>query len=279
MISVVIPSLGGDLSKTLDSLNSGSVKPDEIIICLPNDRHLVENVLAYENVIVIYSEKYGQVYQRICGFKEAKYDYVLQLDDDVVVSYNCIELLVDFLNKTHVKSAISPCWYNADTGKPLHQIRRSGLFMSFYYWLVNGSDGYRPGKVSLAGTNFGINPVEVEIDSLNLDWQPGGCVLHKKENLILKDFYPYKSKAYSEDLMHSFLLRQSGVSLFVVMKTTCMTNLKQGLSIRKEIISDFKARLYFVRMADLSMIRMFIYYMIYIMKSVILICAFKKNIT
>ena len=53
MISVVIPSLGGDLSKTLDSLNSGSVKPDEIIICLPNDRHLVENVLAYENVIVI----------------------------------------------------------------------------------------------------------------------------------------------------------------------------------------------------------------------------------
>jgi glycosyltransferase involved in cell wall biosynthesis len=277
MISVVIPSLGGDLDDTLDSVNAGSICPDEIIACLPNDTHSVKDAFKYKNLTIVYAKRYGQVYQRICGFKEAKYDYVLQLDDDVVVSYNCIELLVDFLNKTHVKSAISPCWYNVDTGKPLHQIRRSGLFMSFYYWLVNGLDGYRPGKVSLAGTNFGINPVEVEIDSLNLDWQPGGCVLHKKENLILNDFYPYGGKAYSEDLMHSFLLRQSGISLFVVMKATCMTNINQRILTRKEIISDFKARLYFVRMADLSMIRMLIYYMIYIMKSVILICAFKKS--
>jgi glycosyltransferase involved in cell wall biosynthesis len=277
MISVVVPSLGGDLSKTLNSLNSGTVKPDEIIVCLPNNKHTINNLENYKNVVVIYSDKYGQVYQRICGFKESKYDYVLQLDDDVVISSNCLELLFLAINNIGDRITVSPCWYNADTGKPLHQIRRSGLFMSFYCWLVNGSDGYRPGKVSLAGTNFGINPVEVEIDSLNLDWQPGGCVLHKKENLILKDFYPYGGKAYSEDLIHSFLLRQSGVSLFVVMKATCMANLNQRLSIRKEIISDFKARLYFVRMADLSMIRMLIYYTIYIMKSVILICAFKKN--
>ena len=132
-------------------------------------------------------------------------------------------------------------------------------------------------KISLAGTNFGINPSEVESDFLNLDWQPGGCVLHKKENLILKDFYPYRAKAYSEDLIHSFLLRQSGTSLFVVMKASCMTDLNQRLSIRKEIISDFKAKLYFVRMADLSISRMLIYYMIYVMKSVILNIRSKIN--
>ena len=150
--------------------------------------------------------------------------------------------------------------------------------MLFYYWLINGADGYKPGKVSLAGTNFGINPSEVESDFLNLDWQPGGCVLHKKENLILKDFYPYRAKAYSEDLIHSFLLRQSGTSLFVVMKASSMTaDLNQRLSIRKEIMSDFKAKLYFVRMADLSISRMLIYYMIYVMKSVILNIRSKIN--
>ena len=42
MISVVIPSLGGDLSETLNSLNSGTVKPDEIIVCLPNKDHSVK---------------------------------------------------------------------------------------------------------------------------------------------------------------------------------------------------------------------------------------------
>ena len=277
MLSVVIPSLGGNLCGTLKSLNSGSSVPDEIIICLPNQNHSVNNSSEYKNITILYSEKYGQVYQRLYGFRKAKGNYILQLDDDVIVSYNCIELLVDFLNKTQVKSAISPCWYNANTGKPIHQSRRSGLLMLFYYWLINGADGYKPGKVSLAGTNFGINPSEVESDFLNLDWQPGGCVLHKKENLILKDFYPYRAKAYSEDLIHSFLLRQSGTSLFVVMKASCMTDLNQRLSIRKEIISDFKAKLYFVRMADLSISRMLIYYMIYVMKSVILNILSKIN--
>ena len=269
MMSVVIPSLGGDLSKTLDSLNSSTVKPDEIIICLPNQNHSVDNSSEYNNITILYSEKYGQVYQRLYGFRKAKGDYILQLDDDVIVSYNCIELLVDFMNKTRAKSAISPCWYNADTGTPLHQIRRSGLLMSFYYWLINGADGYKPGKVSLAGTNFGINPFEVESDFLNLDWQPGGCILHNKKNLILDNYYPYEGTAYSEDLIHSHLLRKSGLSLFVASSAKCMTKLNPRLSLRGELYRDFKARLYFVKMANLSIVRMYLHYIIYVMKSIV----------
>jgi hypothetical protein len=36
VISAVIPSLGGNLCDTLDSVNAGSICPDEIIVCLPN---------------------------------------------------------------------------------------------------------------------------------------------------------------------------------------------------------------------------------------------------
>jgi glycosyltransferase involved in cell wall biosynthesis len=42
------------------------------------------------------------VYQRIVGFKHAKGDYVLQLDDDILLNNRCLERLVislDLVNK------------------------------------------------------------------------------------------------------------------------------------------------------------------------------------
>jgi len=40
-LSIVIPSLGGDLSDALNIIYASSVQPNEIIICLPNDAHSV----------------------------------------------------------------------------------------------------------------------------------------------------------------------------------------------------------------------------------------------
>jgi GT2 family glycosyltransferase len=270
MISVVVPSLGGDLSKTLNSLNSGTVKPDEIIICVPNKSHSVKDLSIYKNTVVVYSEKYGQVYQRIFGFRKSKYEYIMQLDDDIYVDRYCIEELVSAMNSLKYAS-ISPLWYNITDKDPLCYKKKSGILMSFYYWMINGSMGYAPGNISLAGTNFGVNPNYVSTDSnlVEVDWQPGGCVLHRRENLILEDYYPYGGKAYSEDLIHSHLLRKSGLSLFVASGAKCMTKLNPRLSLRGELYLDFKARLYFVKMANLSIIRMLLHYIIYIVKSIV----------
>ncbi|SVE45805.1 uncharacterized protein METZ01_LOCUS498659, partial [marine metagenome] len=161
MISVVIPSLGGDLSETLNSLNSGTVKPDEIIICLPNKDHSVKDLSIYKNTVVVYSEKYGQVYQRIFGFRKSKYEYILQLDDDVYVDKYCLEVLESIISSTKDVS-ISPLWYDATDESPLAKKKKVGVLMSFYYWMINGSIGYAPGKISLAGTNFGVNPNYVD---------------------------------------------------------------------------------------------------------------------
>jgi glycosyltransferase involved in cell wall biosynthesis len=264
MMSVVIPSLGGDLSKTLDSLNSGTVKPDEIIICVPNKSHSVKGLSIYKNTVVVYAEKYGQVYQRICGFKVANGDYILQIDDDIVVSSDCLELLMSSMINSQGKVAVSPCWFNLANSEPLHQCKRTGILMFSYYWILNGVRGYSPGEVSLAGTNFGVNPKEVHGEIINVDWQPGGCVLHNKKNLILDNYYPYEGKAYSEDLIHSFLLRQFGVSLLVNVKAICMTHLNPRLSKFGEIVSDFKAKRYFVKLANLSLVRMIACYIIQI---------------
>jgi hypothetical protein len=68
MISVVMPSLGGNLCDTLDSVNAGSICPDEIIVCLPNESHFVQDALKYKNLTVVSAQQYGQVYQRIVIF-------------------------------------------------------------------------------------------------------------------------------------------------------------------------------------------------------------------
>jgi len=264
-VSVIIPSLGGNLCRTLDSLNSGSVLPDEIIICLPNKTHKIDNASDYKNLAIVYADRYGQVYQRAVGFKQAKGDKVLQLDDDMLLDEFCLERLISTLDKLPEHSAISPCLFNSDN-TPLYQTRKNGV-LSLYYFLINGRKGYQPGRVTRAGTNFGVNPNEVTGDQVEVEWQPGGCVLHRKENLILEDYYPQQGKAYCEDLMHSFLLRKKGVHLFVNTKAKCATPLNPKLSLSKEIAPDFKARLFFVRMTNLSVTRMLLHYMVYFVRS------------
>ena len=266
MLSVVIASLGGDLCDTLDSVNTGSVCPNEIVICLPNDTHSVKDALKYKNLVVVYAEQYGQVYQRMVGFKHAKGNYVLQLDDDILIDRGCLERLIASLQELPTPSTVSPCLFNTN-GKPLYERKKDGL-LSIYYRLINGQIGYKSGGITLAGTNFGVNPNDVSSDIVGVDWQPGGCVLHKKENLIFKDFYPNKGKAYCEDLIHSFLLKESGVDLFVDTRAKCTTPLNPKLSLLKEIVPDFKIRLYFVKMAKLSVTKMLIHYIVYIMRSI-----------
>ncbi len=267
MLSVVIPSLGGDLGDTLSSLNSGTLAPNEIIICLPNNKHSVDELIKYENTFVIYAENYGQVIQRICGFKKAKNPYVLQLDDDIILAPDCLELLMLTMKNTKVSSAVSPCWFSIKDNTPLHQSKRNGLIMSLYYWIINGNTGYKSGKVSLAGTNFGVNPEEVRERVVSVDWQPGGCILHEKPNLVLDNYYPFNGKAYCEDLVHSFFLRKSGISLIVNTQAVCMTNINPRLDLKKEILSNIKQRMYFVKLANLSIPRMYFYYVTYISKS------------
>ena len=266
-ISVVIPSLGGNLCDTLDSINSSSVYPDEVIVCLPNDSHSVKNADRYENLTVIYAGRYGQVYQRIVGFHQAKGDYIFQADDDILLDNQCLEKLVSSLKGLPRASTVSPCLFNIN-GEPFYKNSKTTLLATYYY-LVNGRHGYKPGGVTLAGTNIGVNPSDVTSNLVKVEWQPGGCVLHRRENLILDDFYPYKGKAYCEDLIHSHLLRKSGLSLFVVSRARCMTKLNLRLSLRGELYRDFKAKLYFVKMANLSIVRMYLHYIIYIVKSIV----------
>lgn len=109
LISVVIATLGGDmLSDSISILNRGTIRPDEILICIPNQfKNTVPNNLP-DNVRLVVTSFMGQVSQRIAGFKEARNNLVFQMDDDVHVHTMALEILTDGMCALGECCSISP---------------------------------------------------------------------------------------------------------------------------------------------------------------------------
>ena len=85
--------------------------------------------------------------------------------------------------------------------------------------------------------------------------------MHRKENLITYDFYPYKGKAYSEDIIHSIIMRKKRIKLIRSGRATCKVNLSSGIdtkSILKEFYSVLRIGLHIVENK-----RNYLFYVIY----------------
>lgn len=214
-ISVVIATLGGEsLRRTVERLNRGTLIPSEILVCIPEHEACRVTTLGLSNVTVVVTSCRGQVAQRAVGFQRARHEFVLQLDDDILVRPTCLEHLVACIGSSK-DLAVGPRMYDMKTGK-YHSFMspaedKVSWFQRLLYWVVNGSSGYQPGVIGRAGVNLGVP--EEPPNWNDLGWLPGGCVLHRGQNLVPFDFYPFKGKAFAEDLFHSALLKQRGIKL------------------------------------------------------------------
>ena len=102
-VSLVIPTLGKKhIISCLNSIYSSSHLPKELLIVVPKDNYnkIKCKCLIFKNlnIRVIESYKKNQVYQRILGFKKAKYNYIMQLDDDVKLNNKCLFKLFEFIS-------------------------------------------------------------------------------------------------------------------------------------------------------------------------------------
>ena len=271
-VSVVIATLGGQqLHKTIELLNQGTITPHEILICIPIEEARLKTY-NYKNAIVVETNCRGQVSQRAIGFQLATGKFVLQLDDDIHLAKDCVENLLNVINSEGGKVAVAPSLIIESTGISFYQRPKKTILFKFYYWLLNGRNGYQPGKITMAGTNVGIDPEYIEDDIVEVDWVPGGCLLHWRDNLIFENFYPFKGKAYSEDLYHSFYLKQNELKLKISTLAQCF--LDNDLVVYNFSIYDFfsfikfdlKARAGLVRLSKKSIIRMYIYYTFIILR-------------
>ena len=111
-VSIIIPTLGdAKIEECLKKINESRNKPSEILIVVPKQNlKKVKNIkLKFKtlDIKIIPSNKRDQVFQRILGFKKSKYNFVMQLDDDVKLERDCLIKLFEFL-KARKNSAVAP---------------------------------------------------------------------------------------------------------------------------------------------------------------------------
>ncbi len=263
-LSVVIATLGGvSLISTLRCLNAGPKVPAEILICIPEQETGVSTQFQWANVRVLKTTVRGQVAQRAEGFNQVSQPFVMQLDDDMQISSESIQKLINHLTELGAGSAVAPIYLDAKTGECIHRhpIGFRGIFSNLSGVIFSGAHWgkKRMGCITTAGTNYGVDVDLMEQPVIQVEWVPGGCLMHHQVSLCKEAFFPFPGKAYCEDLIHSHLLRQRGVRLYVVRAATCKTDnpvLSRG---RKELKADMRARLYFNQLRGVSQLRFWIW--------------------
>jgi hypothetical protein len=268
----VIATLGGPtLRATVESLNCGSVVPEEILVCIPQQEAGAVVLGDWANVIVLPTIIRGQVAQRIEGFKRAKNPFVMQIDDDMLVDERCLECLIGVLQKA-ASVAVAPTLINVATNEPIYKpVKKSKCLGKLYYWVMNGQDGYREGAIQKSGSPIGLAPPEGSDKQYEVEWLAGGCVMFHRKDLVLENYFPFSGKAYCEDVIHSHLLRCKGVRLLVDARAHCGLEIlqpfeKNFLAFTREIRNDFVARKYFMRLSGRPLPRMYLFYGLFILR-------------
>jgi hypothetical protein len=244
---------------------SSSIVPQKILIVIPEERVLSLPNLDYKSVEVLAIKFRGQVQQRIAGFSKSQTDFVMQLDDDIELAYDCIEILISGMQTSIGKVALAPALrYKKKKVFAFHS-RKPNL----YYWLMNGSKGYQAGSVYLSGNPEGVD-FEGGRNFIESQWLYGGCVLHRKSDLVLENFYPFKGKAYCEDLIHSAVLRKKGIKLFFMPKANAYFEMDSYTTygprvLMHHLLSDFRARKYYNKYVGVSSNRIYFFYLIMIL--------------
>ena len=269
-LSVVIPTLGGiQLKDTIEALQNSSIRPMEILICMPDSSELLADIDISDNVEIIRTKKKGQVYQRATGFIAAKGDFVLQIDDRVLVKNDAIEKLVYCLNGSDEKAAVTATCLKEGTDQSVYSRNRNTITRKVSDWIANGKSGYKPGAVSLSGVGFGLDFNDKTQDKTETEWLPGGCILHRSQNLITQDYFPFSGKAYSEDLMHSLLLRESGVKLYVCNNAIVYIEAIPYPDSLIELYRQYQATKYVVNLQRKRFLRLHLFYFFRLIKMIV----------
>ena len=267
-ITVVIATLGGSsLATTIQSLNSGSVRPAEILVCVPAENVSKVAHLEGGTTTIVKTDFRGQVAQRGAGFQRASNPLVMQLDDDLLLDKFCLERLVATLHVLGRKAAVAPALLDVQTGQSVYKKPvRHGAVLAIYYWLMNGSRGYVPGRIDRSGSSIGVDTSVSAAPLRDVEWLAGGCVLHHRENLVLENFWPLPGKAYYEDVVHSSILTGNGIRLVIDPTARCSLELFRQASFEpgdffRNLYRDYLGRRYFMRRFSRQSFRMYLYYL------------------
>lgn len=272
-ISVVIPTVGEKtLHNVLESLLNSTIKPIEIILSVHEDHYKLVRNFESNIIKILKNNVKGQVIQRINGFKEAKGDYILQIDSDIIVEIDSIELLLNSINEIGDNIAIAPVLKSTK----LYTYKTNFTYIickKVLALILDGKTNIKPGIITKSSIESIPPNYDLNLNNIQTEWLPGGCVLHRKKNLILNNYFNYNGKAICEDLFHSFYLAKKNIKLYInqniVVQHIDNTNEDfQNLADLKRHLSNlYKIRKEFLYLVNGNSIRFHIWFIYFILKT------------
>ena len=220
---IVIPSTGEPSTHNLlKSIEFSTILPNNVIVVIRDvDQFYFDPESFSFPITLLRCPNHGQVYQRIFGFQNCHSSLVMQIDADCSFDSSFLfRYITEFLRVESISDcdiALSPSFLDSNT-RPMFS---SETHLSFLYRLLLSSIGlmYSNKNLSKFGQNFSLNMPSNSFSKSNQtfhsDWLPGGCMMLRKNSLVVDNYYPFMGKAYAEDLFHSYLLFSKSVSLFV----------------------------------------------------------------
>ena len=262
-LTILVPSLLSNISEVwIRQVNKFYQQKINIIISVPPNFSKKNKIINKfdKGILIIKSDKKGQVNQRQFGYKFVNTEYLMHMDDDIFINMKSLKILLNQFENLPRKSSIAPrvIIKNDNNEEP---------FLKKYVNLFIYNDpNPKPGTMSKFTFDIPPNlPLDSKKSIESVDWIPGGISLIRTEHIIKKKYYNFEGKAYCEDLLHSNLLKNDGVKLFISNKSFYKTEIKNYKDLKIEqfikfIKNDFKARNYYRKAIKNPLIPFFIAY-------------------
>ncbi len=213
------PKLTLDLVKSLSKINHSGFKYHLFVVdnhSPDNSLEIFKKSLSGNPLVTVISNPTNSGYahgnnQAIKKALQKKYDYVLLLNNDVVVDPDFLKHLLDFSQKNPQVGAVSPKIYFAP-GYEFHQDRYSKNEIGRVIWSVGSTIDWN----NIIGGNYGIDEVDngqFDRPRTDLPAVNGCCLLvpsavFKKVGLISEDYF-----LYYEDIDFGEQILRSGYKL------------------------------------------------------------------
>jgi len=274
-LSIVIASYNGDhiIQKLLNSILLNEYIPKEIIIVCFKEQY---NKYLYKckkynkklNIIILKSNIKNQIAQRQIGLNKSTMDYILQLDDDIIIANNTLRLIYNELTKNHYKIIFSANLKTIDGNVAdlrWKKIYNKNRLFRFTLFILNNFKKVKPYSIISSGKPIpGLNS---QITSY--EWLNSSLCFHKS---ALKDyeFFQNKGKAFYEDVYTSHIFYKKGYNLKKIINAVIYHPKTQKMNLLifyKSIINQYKIVLKFKKNILLFIIDIMFFILIFAVKN------------
>ena len=222
-ISVVCASANGKrkLPKLVKSISQGSVIPKELIIVGTNlsDKQLLEKYLNNKiNFKFLISKKKNQIYQRNIAKKFAKYNLILQTDDDIIFHKNTLKEFHYSWNFYTKKKILAAYVVNEDNS---HQSKRfSIIYNNFFLFrsvlsLLNNFEKIKNFSLIKSGRIVPLIDKKIIRKFNNVDWT-NSVMMYDKKFIFEPKILNFNKKSYYEDVLFSHYNKLKGFNLIIL---------------------------------------------------------------